>query len=117
MHHKADGKKFEYARMLRQTQTIPEDLMWQALRNRKLGVKFRRQHPISDYIVDFFCAEHNLIIEIDGPIHNVLDIKEKDKNREAILKSLGYMILRFTNEEVEGDIFNVLNKIRNYISK
>ena len=116
MHHTADGKKFEYARMLRQAQTHAEELMWQELRNRKLGVKFRRQHPISDYVVDFYCSDKSLIVEIDGAIHNDTEIEKKDKEREDILISLGYRILRFTNDEVENDIFKVLKSIRNEIS-
>lgn len=115
MHRKASGKKFEFARMLRKEATDAEDKLWQHLRAKRLGVKFRRQHPIGDYVVDFFCAAKKLIIEVDGGIHLDPEVKENDLNRQQVLSSYGYHILRFTNEEVEDDIFKVLGEIRKAI--
>ncbi len=111
MHHKATGKKFEFARMLRKECTEDEDKLWQKLRARRLGVKFRRQHPIDAFVVDFFCHEKGLIIEVDGGIHLNSVVKERDINREKILNSFGYSVLRFKNEEIEDNISEVLEKI------
>jgi len=75
--------------------TKAERKLWQALRGKKLGVKFRRQHPLYPLIVDFCCIKANLIIEVDGPYH--LTIIDLDKKREIWLKNAGWTVLRFTN--------------------
>ncbi len=109
------------ARKLRRNQTVEEKKLWAQLRNRKLnGKKFLRQHPIvfritsktEFFVVDFFCTEHNLIIEIDGKIHDFN--KGYDQNREKILKELGYTIIRFKNEEIK-DIPKVLRHIKSHL--
>ncbi|MEH6408568.1 MAG: endonuclease domain-containing protein, partial [Leeuwenhoekiella sp.] len=75
--------KTKLARLLRQEQTEAEKELWELLRNRKFeNLKFRRQHPLKDYIVDFFCKELNLIIELDGGYHNEPQQKEKDESRD-----------------------------------
>ena len=109
----------KFARELRKNQTPAEKLLWANLRNRRLaGHKFLRQHPIAYlgynnyhryFIVDFYCAEKKLVIELDGKIHDFQ--KEYDENREAILTDLGLKVIRFKNEELE-DIRNVLDKIK-----
>lgn len=86
------------ARQLRYKPTEAEDKLWQRLRSKKLGYKFRRQHSIDNYIVDFFCFEQKLIIEVDGPIH--LNHIEHDDVRDLFLQSLGYTVLHFTNQAV-----------------
>lgn len=102
----------EKARALRKKGTIAEKKLWSALRNRKLNqYKFRRQHPIGYYVVDFYCEESKLIIEIDGNIHDLEDNIEYDKNRQNELESIGYRFLRFKNDEVMNNIDNVLNDI------
>ena len=74
--------------------------MWKMIRNKILGVKFRRQYNIGGYITDFYCHELKLIIEIDGSVHNIEEIKRNDLKREYILKNLGYTILRYSNDDV-----------------
>jgi very-short-patch-repair endonuclease len=104
---------FRMAHKLRMPLTPAEKVLWQELRNRKLsGYKFRRQHPVREFIVDFFCPEKELVIEIDGKIHQLPDVKEKDENRTAELESLGLTVIRFSNEDVLIDIDKVLNKIK-----
>ncbi|HBK71334.1 MAG TPA: leucine--tRNA ligase [Flavobacteriaceae bacterium] len=98
------------AKEMRKNPTPAEDKLWQALRDRKLTNKFRRQHPIADYIVDFVCLEKNLIVEVDGEIHKYQ--LDKDADRQLLLEQKkGYTVLRFTNEEVLNDIDNVLTNI------
>ena len=99
-----------YAREMRKNPTPAEDALWQHLRHKQLGVKFRRQHAIEHFIVDFYAREPRLIIEVDGPIHETQ--KEYDAARQAFLESLGYRVLRFTNEQVLQDIHTVLAAIR-----
>ena len=100
------------ARELRKKQTPAEDALWELVRNRQLAdLKFRRQHQIGDYIVDFFCAEHGLVVELDGSAHDSEDRKKKDKKRDAYLRSLGYTVLRFPNHRVFDDTENLLNEI------
>ena len=109
------------ARLLRKRMTEPEKILWQELRTKKLGVKFRRQMPLvfedCHFVVDFYCASKKLIIEVDGGIHNLLEIKEYDEFREGVLKRAGYKIIRFENQEVEDDLDQVLIKIKTVLSK
>ena len=101
----ADKKQYarlelkERARGMRQEPTPAEAKMWQLLRGNQLGVKFRRQHSIDRYIVDFICLTHKLIVELDGPGHLEPDQADYDNGRTAYLQELGYRILRFTNEQ------------------
>ncbi len=98
---------------LRRNQTPEEKLLWQHLRNCQLGgFKIRRQHPISNnYIVDFYCAQKRLVIEIDGEIHLLPEVIAADKIREADILSLGYKIIKFPNIMVRENIGSVLNTI------
>ena len=101
-----------YSKSLRKEQTKAEKLLWSNLRNRKLnGYKFRRQHAIKSYIVDFYCAEKMLSIEVDGGIHLKKEQKEYDKYRTEELNLLEIKEVRFTNEEIEENISIVLKKI------
>jgi len=97
-------------RELRNNPTPEENILWQQIRNSKLGFKFRRQHSIGNFIVDFYCPVKKLIIEIDGGQH--LDKKEYDKERSNYLESLGFKVIRFWNDEVNKDIDKVIEKIR-----
>ncbi|WP_350284214.1 DUF559 domain-containing protein [uncultured Croceitalea sp.] len=93
--------KIQLARLLRKEQTTAEKKLWQHLRNRKFeNLKFRRQHPIKKYIVDFFCEAYGIVIELDGEYHNDFNQKEIDNNRDMHLNSLGYIVLRFENNLV-----------------
>jgi type I restriction enzyme R subunit len=87
------------ARALRQKQTPTEEIVWELLRDRQfMNLKFRRQHQIGTYIADFYCHEKNLVIELDGEIHQKKDVQEHDKQRDAYFESLGIRIYRFSND-------------------
>jgi type I restriction enzyme M protein len=102
----------ERARELRKKQTLAEALLWDIVRDRQVeNLKFRRQHQVGDYIVDFFCHEHNLVVEADGDVHDVGYQKKHDKKRDAWLKGQGYTLLRFRNEDILNDLESVLGKI------
>lgn len=101
------------ARKNRCRQTDAETIVWEYLRAGRMGVKFRRQHPIADYIVDFVCLNQGLIVEIDGEYHNDSAQMDDDRIREYRLTSLGYRVLRFTNQQVMEDIDSVTEKIKN----
>ncbi len=106
---------FDRRRKLRNNLTKSEEILWQCVRNKKLGVKFRRQHSIGGYILDFYCIDKKLVIEIDGEIHNKLEAKEYDEIRDKFFIDLEFTVLRFTNLEVENSIELVLEKIKRYI--
>lgn len=98
------------AKQLRQQPTPAEHKLWQYLSNKQLlGYKFRRQQAIYNYIADFCCCEKMLIIEVDGSVHD--QQVEHDKNRDQNLESLGYKVIRFSNENILFDIENVVSKI------
>ncbi len=91
----------ERAKELRREGTAAEEILWQLLRNRGLnGMKFRRQHQVGDYIVDFFCAAARLVVEVDGDVHDLPEVKHKDNEREKWLTAQGLTTLRFRNEQV-----------------
>ena len=92
----------ERARSLRKRQTVSEGLLWSVLRARQLcGLKFRRQHPIEPWIVDFACRERMLVVEIDGGYHD--NVVENDLKRQEHLQSLGWKVIRFRDKDVEED--------------
>ncbi len=87
MHYGAFGETFRLAKMLRRNMTETEALLWNELKSNKLdGYKFRRQHPIGRFIVDFYCHKAMLVIELDGEIHQEPDVAENDINRENEIK-------------------------------
>ena len=101
------------ARALRKKMTKAELIIWSALRNRKLnGFKFRRQQPVFYYIVDFYCHELRLIIEVDGEIHNAPEQRLSDSKRDKSLKENGYIVLRITNEDVENNYKETISRIK-----
>ncbi|MDL2230804.1 DUF559 domain-containing protein [Bacteroidales bacterium OttesenSCG-928-L19] len=107
---------FEKARFLRKNMTDAEKTLWQHLRKQPFkSWHFRRQHPINQFIVDFFCFKANLIIELDGSIHDIDSIKERDEGREIFLKSLGLEVIRFSNKDVLNEIPSVLKRIKSYL--
>ncbi|MBC2846697.1 DUF559 domain-containing protein [Winogradskyella flava] len=91
--------------------TEAERILWESLRGKKLDAKFRRQHIIDEFIVDFVNLEKNLVIEVDGGYHNLKEQQEIDEIRTLILKDLGFKVIRFSNEQVIADIDSVLNSI------
>ena len=102
-------KLLERRKELRNKSTPEEILLWLQLKNSKLGFKFRRQHSLGGYIVDFYCREKLLVVELDGSQH--LSNKEYDKERENFFKLLGIKTLRFWNNEVSKNPEEVINKI------
>ena len=112
----AKPKTFENARKLRKELTEYESKLWERIRNRKLdGVKFRRQHPMKQFILDFYCASRKLAIEIDGDIHNSNTAIKYDENRSYELEEIGIRILRFSNDQIEKDIEGVLAEIQKHL--
>lgn len=106
----------EYARELRLRTTEAEQKLWSSLRNNQLkGKKFRRQHAIANYVVDFYCNESKLAIELDGNFHTDVEAKKYDKSRTALLNEFGITLLRFWNEGVIKDPENVLKEISEYL--
>jgi very-short-patch-repair endonuclease len=100
----------EAARQLRKRETRGEQILWQALRNRKAGGrKFRRQQPIGAFVVDFFCSSERLVVEIDGPIHN--DLREADAERQAIIESTGVRFVRLSSELAASNVQEALRQI------
>ncbi|MGU3546916.1 endonuclease domain-containing protein [Methylobacterium sp. A52T] len=95
------NKSIPQARNLRRTQTSAEAKLWRVLRNRALnGWKFRRQHPIDRFIIDFACIEARLIVEVDGATHSTASEVAQDAARTAILESLGFALLRISNADI-----------------
>ncbi|MDP1623337.1 MAG: endonuclease domain-containing protein [Bacteroidales bacterium] len=100
------------AKALRKRMTWCEKVLWQVLRkNQRYYLYFRRQHPIARFIVDFYCHELRLVVEIDGGYHNSRAQQEKDLNRTAALESFGIEVIRFTNEEIMKNLRKVSNNI------
>ena len=112
LHEGAKVLTQQHARELRHRETEAEEKLWSLLRNRQLkGKKFRRQHAIASYIVDFYCNESKLAIELDGNFHNAIEVKEYDNSRTVLLNEIGITVLRFWNEEITNDSAKVLQKI------
>jgi guanylate kinase len=95
----------------RRYMTPAESALWEILRGKNLGFRFRRQHPIGDYIPDFVCLPKRLVIEVDGGYHFIGNQQLSDEERTQYLNRRGFDVLRFTNEEVIGDTNNVINQI------
>ena len=113
---KAAPSIFKSAHLLRSEMTIAEKILWNELRNRKLGgVKFRRQHPLDIFIADFYCHEFRLVIEVDGSIHLTKEQREKDKARSNELEKIGIKVIRFKNEDVFERLEWVLEQIKTRI--
>ena len=105
-----------FARELRQNQTDAESLLWHLLRDRRFcGFKFRRQVPISGYILDFYCHAAKLVIELDGGGHNSATYRLYDEERTKKLKSSGMRVLRFWNNEVLASLEDVLIEIHQHL--
>lgn len=117
MFYGASPKIFERAKQLRANCTPAEEEMWKRLRESQLGLKFRRQHPLANYIADFYCHQAKLVVEIDGSIHKLQHIKEYDEGRTYVMEQLGIKVLRFSNEDVFFEIDMVLKRIKDEIDR
>ena len=106
----------EFARQLRNDSTTTEIFLWLKLKGKQMyGYDFHRQKPIDEYILDFFCLELMLGIEIDGYSHELLEVYNKDTCKEKRMNELGISVLRFTDKEVLNDMENVLRAIEFFI--
>jgi cyclase len=106
---------FENAKNLRKNMTVAETVLWMHIKAGIDGLKFRRQHPIGLYIADFFCHRAKLIVEVDGSIHDLIEVSKEDKIRQQELESWGYKVIRFSNEQVLKEIEIVLEIIKQTI--
>ncbi|MDO4194873.1 MAG: endonuclease domain-containing protein [Prevotellaceae bacterium] len=107
----------DHSRENRRCSTPAEDMLWQRIRARQLGYKFRRQHVLLDYIADFFCQEKMLIIEVDGGYHNVTEQQSLDEERTARLATMGYRVVRFTNEEIIEGLEAIIIKLKEILDE
>lgn len=110
--HRFNPIILDHAREMRHPQTPAEATVWRYIKNRATGVKFRRQHPIARFIIDFYCAELKLCIEIDGDSHLEQDQQQYDAARTEYLESIGRKVIRFTNEDVRFNINAVIQEIK-----
>jgi very-short-patch-repair endonuclease len=103
----------DVARLLRRRQTTSEHLLWQSLRNRRFqGLKFLRQHPIGPCVVDFYCHEKRVAIEIDGAVHEPTDAVARDRSRQELIESFGIRFFRCQARDVEENIEAVLARLQ-----
>jgi cyclase len=117
-YYRADLSIFNKAKLLRKDSTPAEKHFWEIIRNRNvLDFKFRRQHPLLYYVADFYCHEALLVIELDGDIHNLEEIKKRDKEREKTITELGITVLRFSNDQIFLEIEKVLEKVETHLQK
>lgn len=104
----------QIARDMRQQPTKAENHLWQYLRNRQInGARFRRQHSIGSFVVDFVCISQRLIIEVDGSIHDLEEQQSYDMQRQSFLEEQGFRVIRFTNDQILQDIQLVIESIAN----
>ncbi len=98
MTNKRYPESYAHAQKMRRRMTPAENALWQRLRDKQLGVKFRRQHVIGPFIVDFACLSHRLVIELDGAVHD--DLWEYDGRRSDFIRQRGFEVIRFENDTV-----------------
>lgn len=104
-----------YAKHLRKNSTLPEVVLWQKIKSKALGVEFHRQVPINEFIVDFYCHEIQLAIEVDGSSHD--NKYDYDCRRQGILETKGVAFIRFTNTEITKNLFSVLLALENKVAE
>ena len=114
--HQYNAQLKSLAKQIRNNSTFAEILLWNELKNKQImGYDFHRQKPILNYIVDFFCIELNLAIEVDGITHDTEQQFENDNIRQKEIEQLGISFLRFEDDEIKTQIEAVVNEIKNYI--
>lgn len=112
------SKLKERRKELRNNLTPAEAKMWDYLKNSQLyGKKFRRQHSVGGYVLDFYCPSEKIAKELDGEIHNLEDVKEYDQNRMEYLDSCGIKVLRYKNKSVFEDINKIIIEIKKHFNK
>jgi cyclase len=115
MFNGADPLIFEMAKGLRKNMTDAEKVLWFHLKQNFEGFKFRRQHPLGIYIADFYSHKVKLIIELDGNIHDNIEVKINDEIRQKNIEEAGIKVIRFKNEDIFKDLEIVLQKIKSYL--
>lgn len=114
----APPESFSKAQFLRTVMTNAENLLWEKLKNNQFhGLKFRRQHPVHLFIADFYCHKYRLIIEIDGGYHESEIQRKKDEERTQLLVDNNLTVIRFSNEEIENNMTEVLTRLRKVIEE
>ena len=111
------AERFLFARAssLRKHLTFTEEMLWNYLKTKPFSFKFRRQHPISIYILDFYCHSLKLAIEVDGLIHNIDEVRQNDEIRQRQLEEEGITFLRFSNDEIRLKPEKVILQIENFL--
>ena len=118
MYYGADSNTLRAAHILRKSMTKAEAVLWKKLREKNVfNTKFRRQHPISIFIVDFYCHEYKLVIEVDGDIHNDEIASQYDLGRTEVLNKFGLKVIRFTNNQILYNLDSVIKKTQRGIAK
>lgn len=116
LHAGAEPHQFTHAKRLRKEMTKAEKVLWEQLRARRfLNLKFRRQHPILDFVADFYCHEHKLIVEADGKYHEEDNSKYYVTERTKKLQRYGFLVIRFSNREILNNIDGVLSQLKKRI--
>lgn len=115
MHKGALNVLYQRARELRNNSTVAEDILWGYLKTKPHGYKFRRQHPYAIYILDFYCHSLKLVIEVDGNIHNEIEVKNNDVIRQKHLEQDGLNVERFTNDEILNKLETVIKRLEEII--
>lgn len=110
MFYKASPLIFANAKELRNNLTHAEMLLWGYLKTKPSGYKFRRQHPLGIFIADFYCHRLKLVIEVDGSVHHIKEIKEHDVYRQKLIEEDGIKIIRFTNDEIHSNLEDVIKQ-------
>ena len=101
----------DMARRLRADMSLPERLLWGRLKYRPLGAKFRRQHPAGRYVLDFYCHEARLVVEVDGIAHDMADRPERDRSRDAELAAKGLHVVRIAASDILADVDGIAQSI------
>ena len=115
-YYNAPDLTFKLAKRLRKKITKAEKILWHELRrNNAKGYYFRRQHPIAWYIADFYCHEAKLVVELDGEVHDTEEMQEHDERRDSIMEGFDITVLRFKNEEVFGNVDEVVEAIKKHL--
>ena len=117
MYYNASDVIIEQAKILKTKETHTEAMLWKQLKAGKLKHKFRRQHPINRFIVDFYCHKAKLVIELDGGYHKNAEVSLHDLDRTIEMENFGIYVLRFSNEEVYSNMENVLERIKEVINE
>ena len=114
----ASPEIFRRAQELRKRMTPAEQMLWEELKGKKVNrLKFRRQHPLNNFIADFYCHQKRLAIELDGSVHNEIDQAEYDLGRTEELSGFGIKVIRFSNEMVMQNLKDVMEEIKKVLSE